>query len=190
VARLLGADGRRPVVLHPGSGDNFPGRRWSPAGFAAVGRAATARGVPVVVTGAVGERALTGAVAHRVGPGAVDAGGRLSVEGLVALVARARAVVTNDTAPVHLASALGTPTLALYGPNTPSVYGPLAPRSQAFYRPLPCSPCLTAARYRSSRCRLPTCIQSVPAGAVAAALVRLLETGTVSAEAMPCDATS
>jgi ADP-heptose:LPS heptosyltransferase len=173
------------VVLHPGSGDNFPGRRWAESGFGAVGRAAARRGIRVVVTGGGAERGLTARVAARVGPLATDAAGRLGLEGLVALVADAAAVVANDTGPVHLASALGVPALAVYGPNTPVLYGPLSPGSRAFYRALPCSPCLTADSHRSSRCRIHTCIQAVSTGEVATALEALLD-ARVASRAEPC----
>lgn len=162
------------VVLHPGSGDNFPGRRWSRAGFIAVARTAIAHDHRVVVTGGASEVDLARGVACAGGPHATSVAGRLSIRGLVALLAGARAVVSNDTGPVHLASALGVPVLAIYGPNTPVLYGPLAPGSQAFYRDLPCSPCLTPSNYRSSRCRIHTCTASIPTGEVTGALVRLL----------------
>lgn len=163
------------VVLHPGSGDNFPGRRWSAAGFAAVGRRAAQCGRRVFVTGGSAEAALAQRVATSVGASARSLAGRVSVDAFIALLERADAVVTNDTGPVHLASALGVPTLAVYGPNTPVLYGPLAPGSRAVYRALPCSPCLTTRNYRSSRCRIHTCTASIPAGEMVAALDRVLE---------------
>lgn len=162
------------VVLHPGSGDNFPGRRWSAAGFAALGRAAMARGRAVFVTGGEGERALVADVVARVGGGAIDVAGRLDLPGLVALLGGAHALVANDTGPVHLASQMGVPVLALYGPNTPALYGPLSPGSVALYRGLACSPCLTPASYRSSRCRLPTCMASIGVGSAQQALEKML----------------
>ncbi len=170
--------GRALVLLHPGSGDNFPGRRWSEAGFAAVGRQAIVRhGAQVVVTGGASERAMAGRVAAASGPSARSAAGKLSVAGLVALLERATVLVSNDTGPVHLASALSVPTLALFGPNTPVLYGPLAPGSRAFFRALPCSPCLTTESYRSSPCRIHTCMASLPTGEVVAALDRALRSG-------------
>lgn len=163
------------VVLHPGSGDNFPGRRWSPAGFAAVGRLAAERhGARVVVTGTAGEAALARQVAQGVGPRGASLAGRLTLEGLVGVLGAASVLVSNDTGPVHLASALDRPVLALFGPNTPRLYGPLSPRSRVFYEALPCSPCLTTENYRSSRCRLHTCMAAIPTGEVAGALDRLL----------------
>ena len=172
IAPLLG-DGPY-VVLHPGSGDNFPGRRWSVAGFAAVGRTAHAAGRRVFVTGGPAEAELVARTAAAVGEGAVDLAGRLGVPGLIALLAGADALASNDTGPVHLASGLGTPVLAFYGPNTPVLYGPLSPGSRAFHRDLPCSPCITVANYRSSRCRIHTCMASIPTGEVVTALQSLL----------------
>ena len=176
----------RLVVLHPGSGDNFPGRRWSEAGFAAVGRRAVQmHGATVVVTGAAGEETLCARVAAAAGPGAVSLAGRLTLEGLVGLLARAAALVSNDTGPVHLASALGRPVLALFGPNTPVLYGPLSPGSRALYRALPCSPCLTVESYRSSRCRIPTCMGAIPTGEACAALSAILAEARSPAPAEP-----
>jgi ADP-heptose:LPS heptosyltransferase len=103
------------------------------------------------------------------------------VSGLIALLAGARAVVTNDTGPVHLASALDVPVLAVFGPNTPVIYGPLSRGSVAFYRELPCSPCLTTANYRSSPCRIHTCTASIPVGEVTGALGRCLDREPVAA---------
>ena len=174
VAALEMSQGRY-VVVHPGSGDNFPGRRWSPAGFAAVGRAAVQHGLEVCVTGSRAESPLVGEVCRGIGSGALALPGRLSLRGLIALLDGAAALISNDTGPVHLASALDVPTLALYGPNTPVLYGPLARHSRAFYRALPCSPCLTAASYRSSRCRIHVCMESITTGVVTTALHRLLE---------------
>ena len=170
-----GLAARPVVVLHPGSGDNFPGRRWSEAGFSAAGRHARERhGALVVVTGGAAEEGLCARVAAASGGDALALPGRLSLKGLVALLDRAAVLVSNDTGPVHLASALGRPVLALFGPNTPVLYGPLSPGSKAFYRGLPCSPCLTVESYRTSRCRLPTCMASLPTGEVLLALSRCL----------------
>lgn len=172
------------VVLHPGSGDNFPGRRWSSSGFAAVARHATTRyGARVVVTGSASEAALCEEIA-RAG-GATSLAGRLSLDGLVALLDEAAVLVANDTGPVHLASALHRPVLGLYGPNTPVVYGPLSPGSRVFFKDLPCSPCLTTDNYRSSRCRLPTCMWAISTGEVTTALGALLRAPAVVSRPPP-----
>jgi heptosyltransferase-3 len=161
----VAAGPHRPlVVIHPGSGDNFQGRRWPAQNFARLAdRAIRERGARVVVTGSPGEAALVREVVARMEEPsqATDAAGRLSVLGLGALLESADALVTNDTAPVHMGSALGIGVFALYGPNTPVLYGPLSPGSHGFYRALPCSPCLTNMNYKTSHCRLPVCIQDI-----------------------------
>ena len=129
------------------------------------------------MTGSASEAALCAEVA-RAG-GATSLAGRLSLEGLVALLSEAAVLVANDTGPVHLASALHRPVLGLYGPNTPVVYGPLSSGSRVFFKDLPCSPCLTTDNYRSSRCRLPTCMWAISTGEVTTALDALLRAPAV-----------
>ncbi|SCL33306.1 ADP-heptose:LPS heptosyltransferase [Micromonospora nigra] len=140
--RLLGAYGivadptdlglRRPPpvalptgvsVLHPGSKE--PAKRWPADRFAALARALTDRGHRVVLTGTADERAVAARVARDAGlpPGAVLAG-RTDLGGLAALVADARLVVSADTGVAHLATAYGTPSVVLFGPVPPELWGP------------------------------------------------------------------
>lgn len=112
------------VVVHPGGKD--PARRWPPERFAEVARKLGNR---VVVTGNEAERPLAQAVARQaeLPPDAVLAG-RLGLAELAALVADARLVISNDTGVGHLATAYGTPSVVLFGPTHPSVWGPPADR--------------------------------------------------------------
>lgn len=172
---FLGEAGRGPedgplVLFHPGSGDNFAGRRWPSESFAALAdRLVAEEGARVVVSGGSAEKGLVreviGAVSRK--DRVLDAAGRLSVLGLAALIERCAFVVTNDTAPVHMASSLGVPVFAFYGPNTPRLYGPLSRDSFAFFRALPCSPCLTNMNYKTSHCRMPVCIRDIGVDEVA-----------------------
>lgn len=76
-------------------------------------------------------------------PRAIDATGRLPLLGAAALIRRCRAVVTNDSLPLHLASAMDTPTVAIFGPTSPTFgFGPLASRRVVVEHPgLDCRPC-------------------------------------------------
>lgn len=163
------------VVLHPGSGDNFPGRRWPTRSFGLLARRLVdGAGAAVAVTGGAAEKGLVAEVIEASGRDLLDLAGALSLQELVALLARAALLVANDTGPVHLASALGIPVLGLYGPNTPLLYGPRSAGSVAFYDPPPCSPCITNLNYKTSRCRNPVCIRAIGVDEVAeAALDRL-----------------
>ncbi|SFW84312.1 glycosyltransferase family 9 protein [Amycolatopsis australiensis] len=111
------------VVVHPGAA--FPARRWPPERFAAVVAALTAAGHRVVLTGSAAERDLALGVADRAGLGedAVLAG-RTDLAELAALVAGAALVVCGDTGVGHLATAFGTPSVLLFGPTPPRLWGP------------------------------------------------------------------
>jgi len=168
--------GARPlVVLHPGSGDNFPGRRWPTRRFALLARRLRDEADAVIaITGSRGESGLVREIEEASDRPLWNLAGRCSLPDLVALLARASLLVSNDTGPVHLASALGVPVLGLYGPNLPSLYGPLSAGSIGFHDAPPCSPCITNFNYKTSRCRNPVCIQAIGLEPVAeAALARL-----------------
>ncbi len=132
--------GGGPVVgLFPGS--NAPARRWPADRFGAVARAVAAQGARVVVMGGSSERALTRAVVAAE-PSAVDAGGSTDLAGLAALLSMCDLVVTNDTGPMHLAGAVGTPTITLWGPSDPAEVHPVGGHDrQVTGPPLPCKPC-------------------------------------------------
>ncbi|WP_065967008.1 glycosyltransferase family 9 protein [Streptomyces sparsogenes] len=116
------------VVVHPGA--DAAARRWPAGRFAAVARALGDAGHRVVVTAGAGEGPLARAVARRAGlPPSRVLGGAADVPfaELSALVAGARAVVVGDTGLAHLATAHGTPSVVLFGPVAPRLWGP--PRS-------------------------------------------------------------
>ncbi|MDT7802085.1 MAG: hypothetical protein QOI78_5518 [Actinomycetota bacterium] len=111
------------VVVHPGAA--FPARRWPPERFARVAGELAGAGHRVVFTGSAGERDLARAIADRAGLGedAVLAG-RTGLAELAALVAGASLVVCGDTGVGHLATAFGTPSVLLFGPTPPRLWGP------------------------------------------------------------------
>ncbi len=163
------------VVLHPGSGDHFPGRRWAPERFGSLARLLVeGPGACVVLTGSAAEAGL---ITRRVRPpaGTLDLCGRLDVAELVALLAEADLLVSNDTGPVHLADALGTPTVALYGPNTPHRYGPRRAGSVALFADLPCSPCLDDRLAKRSACRDHRCMAALHTDVVLSACLCILQ---------------
>ena len=121
--RRLPAFVRGATVIHPGAAS--PARRWPAERWAEVARAERAAGRAVVVTGGAGEVGLARAVAARAGlrDEAVLAG-RTDVLALAALVAQAGRVACGDTGVAHLATALGTPSVVLFGPTSPALWGP------------------------------------------------------------------
>ncbi|MFE7856898.1 glycosyltransferase family 9 protein [Streptomyces sp. NPDC057403] len=125
------------VVVHPGA--EAAARRWPVQRYAVVARRLRAAGHRVVVTGGPAEDALVRQLAGRAGlpPGDLLCGGLPFAE-LSALLARAALVVSGDTGPAHLAVAHGTPTVTLFGPVSPRLWGPppLA-RHVALWKPGP-----------------------------------------------------
>src|SRR5438132_784096 len=86
-------------------------------------------------------------------PGVWAMTGRLSLRELVALMQLADLYLGNDSGPLHLAVCAGLPVLALFGPESPAVYGPPAsPRNTVLYRAEPCGPCLNVYTDKRSRC--------------------------------------
>lgn len=100
------------VVLHPGAGD--PRRRWSAEKFASIGNALAWAGSRVVVIGMESERDLVERVVGSMSAEAVNLCGRLSVSGLAGLLSRTGLVISNDSGPLHLARAVGAPTVGIY----------------------------------------------------------------------------
>jgi ADP-heptose:LPS heptosyltransferase len=113
------------TVVHPGA--TSAARRWPPERFAAVARAERAAGRRVVVTGGPDEALLARRVAAAAGlPSSAVLAGRTDVGAMAALVAAAGRVVCGDTGVAHLATALGTPSVLVFGPTSPQAWGPPA----------------------------------------------------------------
>jgi ADP-heptose:LPS heptosyltransferase len=100
------------AVLHPGASD--PRRRWPPEHFAQVGDALARAGLRVVVTGVGYERAVVESVVSTMTQPALPLCDVLPMGGLAALLSRAAVLVSNDTGPMHLANAIGTPNVGIF----------------------------------------------------------------------------
>jgi ADP-heptose:LPS heptosyltransferase len=167
--------GRALVVVHVGNGARYSTldlKRWEVGRFAAVADALVERhGATVVFTGrGREERTLIDEAIASMRRPCVDACDRLSVGELAALVAEATFVLANDTLLVHLAGAVGTPVVALYGPTSPRSYGPRGPDDLVFYRQLYCSPCLSNYNLKLSRCTDNVCLKAIGVDEVVAGI--------------------
>ncbi|HST49935.1 glycosyltransferase family 9 protein [Jatrophihabitans sp.] len=109
------------TVVHPGAAAGS--RRWPADRFAAVAAALRRQGHPVVVTGGPAERELARTVANAAGVPVLT---NLTLLELVSLVGRARLVVCGDTGVAHVASNYGIPSVVLFGPVSPVIWGPPA----------------------------------------------------------------
>jgi heptosyltransferase-2 len=145
VNAALGEDGvpASAPLLAVAPGSTWGTKRWTPAGFASIVTAAPGRGLQPVLVGSPAERALCEEVATLAGGGIPNLAGRTRPPELTALLARARALVTNDSGPAHVASAVRTPVVAVFGPTVPAFgYTPFGERNRIVEREgLACRPC-------------------------------------------------
>lgn len=144
-ARLRGALGlegeRRDVVaLAPGA-EFGPAKRWPVERWAELARALTRSGRGVWIFGSSPEREVGAAVAGAGGEGARDLTGRTELADVVDLMALCGTTVTNDSGLMHLAAAVGSGVVALFGPTDPGYTPPLTERARVLRLDLPCSPC-------------------------------------------------
>lgn len=157
----------RLIGLHVSGGRES--KQWHLARFAEVGRALTSEpGTTLVLTGGRGDRAMVDQVRRALGDRpVVDASGTLDLPATAALLSRLDVLITGDTGPMHLAAAVGTPIVALFGPSDPRRYGPLADQQRVVRVQLYCSPC-GQVRLPPERCRghVPDCMDGITVDAV------------------------
>jgi heptosyltransferase I len=166
--------GGRFALLNPGAA--WPNKRWPADRFGAVAAALKSQhGITSVVLWGPGEEGLANeTVAHS--SGAAFATGRTTIRDVVALARGAMLMVSGDTGPTHIASAVGTPLVGIYGPTRPSRNGPMAAADVTVSRDAICQ-C-----HHLRRCKLDRmCLLDIEVGEVIAAVERRLAVDRVRA---------
>lgn len=167
-ARAIIGTAARPLVAMQVSGGR-PVKQWDPDRFAEVARRLSAtRGATILLTGSRDDRPLIDRVSRALPSTAViDASGEDSLLTLAALLTEAELLISGDTGPMHLAAAVGTPIVAVFGPSDPRRYAPRGPLDQVVRVDLPCAPC-NRIRLPPARCtgRTPDCLALVAADRV------------------------
>ena len=176
-ALLAPAAGRPRVGLHIGAGravKEWPASRMADAGA----WAARERDAAIVLTGSAADRAQADAVRRALPPGAtiIDTIGSAPLLTLAAVLSRLALFISPDTGPMHLAAALGTPLVALFGPSSPERWGPLSADARIVRVDLPCSPC-NRIRNPPARCQggTPDCMDGITVGRVIEEATALLD---------------
>jgi heptosyltransferase-2 len=158
------------VVLAPGAAFSWT-KRWPPDRFGRLGRELSARGFSPAIAIGPGEADLASAVSEVAGVRLPTLGADLDSVELAAVLARARVVVANDSGPMHLAAAVKTPVIAIFGPTDPGRTGPRGCPSVVLDRYVFCSPCyLKECPYAHE------CMTGIEVDAVMSAVMRLLGT--------------
>jgi lipopolysaccharide heptosyltransferase I len=166
VGEMLGrmrANDRPLVVLHPMA--LWPSKLWPVSHWAELARMLAGQGLHLVLSGAPADRPVTEKIASLSGVGddLLNLAGRTGLPDMVALLSLADVLVSTDTGVMHLAAALDTPVVALFGPTAPWRTGPHGQGHQVLRLALDCSPCLRR------RCDQPVCLNNLAPETVAEA---------------------
>ncbi|HEM46091.1 MAG TPA: lipopolysaccharide heptosyltransferase family protein, partial [Alphaproteobacteria bacterium] len=170
---LAGFPGDRPpIAVAPGARHDT--KRWPRERFAELVSSLVSRGERIALVGGAGDREICRAVAGEA-EGVVDCCGGFSPVETAAVLAGCALLVTNDSAPLHIAEAVGTPVVALFGPTVGQFgYAPRLPASVLVERTLECRPC---SRNGARPCPLGTkeCLAEIPSARVLKAVLETLE---------------
>jgi ADP-heptose:LPS heptosyltransferase len=161
------------AILHPTRGLSAQRARWPIEGLVALARRLVARdGVPLLVSGSAADAAIADAIAERAGRGVVTIAGATSIGVFGALAERARAIVAMDSGPMHVAAAVGAPTVGIFAlqSDEPDRWAPLGPRVAVVRPAYPCPP-----GERKETCPNFACVRELDPARVLAALDGLLE---------------
>jgi lipopolysaccharide heptosyltransferase II len=159
------------VAMNPSA--RWETKRWPFESFAAVGDRLQQDGAArVLLIGGRDERPTGEQVLRAMRTMSVDLMGRTTLKELIALLRRVRLLVTNDSGPMHLASAVGTPVIALFGPTDPDRTGPYGAGHTVLRSGVPCSPCFSR---RCANAVTMECLTTIHPEQVIEAALRLLE---------------
>jgi lipopolysaccharide heptosyltransferase II len=178
------------IAMHAGA-DGFGGRkRWSTKRFAAVGRQLVQRfDAQVLLMGGQDDATLADEVATGIGLGATVLAGHTSLMESAALIERAALFIGNDSGLLHIAAAVGTPAVGIYGPSSVRQFHPVGGpgyRQRVLHSDLPCSPCFhfvgDEIPWVPNLCHSYACLKAIPADDVIEAATALLAQSALEPE--------
>lgn len=169
----LSVSSGRIVLIHLGVNDRIPIRRWPLEYYQElIGRLLKDPRIFVVLVGTGPERSFSRDNAEgRI----INLIGKTDARELFALLNTSNILVSHDSGIVHIAALTGIPVVALFGPETPDVFGPLNNgQGIILYKKFPCSPCLLPGNYKQSPCRDNRCMKAIAVDEVCAEVMKVL----------------
>jgi ADP-heptose:LPS heptosyltransferase len=165
------------ILLNPNASDMIPLRRWPLDNYIFLAqRLLKNQKYVVLITGTQVEYDQAEHMRQQVNsPRCINFAGRTSFKELLALYTVSDVLVTNDSGPVHFSSMTGIRSVALFGPETPALYGPLGRNCKVLYAGYTCSPCVSAFNHRKSPCSDNRCLQAITVDAVYQAVLDQLD---------------
>jgi 3-deoxy-D-manno-octulosonic-acid transferase/heptosyltransferase-1 len=135
-----GLNGKKVVALHPMA--LWPTKLWKHGSFGELAKCLAGElGAGVIFTGGMQDWAYVDEITAQISPAPANFCGRVNLLELAALFSRCSLLISTDTGPMHLAAAMGTPVVALFGPTAPARTGPYGPGHVVVKAGVACSPC-------------------------------------------------
>lgn len=156
------------IGLNPGA--SIPYKRWEKEKFASLGDILQEKyQAKVILLGSSSDVKLDQEVVSLMKKKPIDAGGKTTIKQLTALIKRCSLFIGNDTGPLHIAVAVRTPVIAIFGPDNPKRTGPYGKENIIIYKNLSCGPCI-----RHPTCSDFKCMKLISVEEVLEAVERLL----------------
>ena len=157
VDNILNKKGKK-IGIVPGAAESAKSRMWPKERYVELCNDLIKKGFVLVFIGSEAEKELNSGIINKLDSNKIiDTTGKISLKELFCLIGKVNLLVTNDTGPLHIASAQGTKTVGLFGPNTPVRFGPYGKDSIAIYKVESCefSPCINV-----HKGQVPDCLYS------------------------------
>jgi len=163
--------GQKMVAFSLSASRRWKTKNWGVDNMGALAdRLAKEKGIRSVLLGTEEDRADAAEFFRKTTAKPIDAVGKTGISQLAALLGRCDALVTGDSAPMHVAAAMGTPFVAVFGPTDPRRHVPPAGKYKVLHRKIKCSPC-----YNGNCLRGYKCMTSIKPAEVFAALMEVME---------------
>ena len=154
----------RFVLLNPNASDLVPIRKWPHENYKTIALKFLKEypSVFIVITGSKSEVSASKALVKEIGQERVISfAGETSFSELISLYSISSLLITNDSGPAHFASTTSIPTIVLFGPETPTLFGPVGENQEVVSLSLACSPCISPFNAKTSPCNDPVCIKNI-----------------------------
>ena len=151
------------IILNANASDIVPLRKWPMDRFVELGRELLENSsITIILTGSPEEKDACEDLALQISPDrTINFAGKTSFKELITLYSISDLLITNDSGPVHFASTTEIPILALFGPETPKIFGPMSPNAKVISLELACSPCVSVFNQKKSSCDDNQCMKQI-----------------------------
>ena len=164
VNRLLAEAGLSPsdpyMVIHPTA--RWESKKWLPARFTELADwLILEKKIPIVFVGSKGEREEVERIVQKMKQPAINVAGKTTLPELAELIRGAQRFICNDSGPMHLAAAVGTPVVALFGPTDPRKIGPYGAGHKVIRKEVSCAGCRRNRCVRDNECMRAISVEEV-----------------------------